>query len=119
VRLFQLRHPSIEYSSDPDARVIGEILVATCGEVHSRSLTLSLCFGGTEISAKARGPDGEPVDCTLRLESHDVKFLGLPNRDVITADICFVMDCTGSMGVWIEAAREQLISIANRVQVWE
>jgi hypothetical protein len=31
-------------------------------------------------------------------------------------DICFVMDCTGSMGSWIAAGKQQIIEIAKSIQ---
>ena len=31
-------------------------------------------------------------------------------------DVCFVMDCTGSMGSWIAAGKQQIIEIAKSIQ---
>lgn len=35
--------------------------------------------------------------------------------DILTVKICFVMDCTGSMGPWIEQAKTEITTIMNGV----
>jgi hypothetical protein len=117
IRLFEVPDPSLKYSNSPGVKEIGEVLVATPSKGAARSLSLSLRFGGTESTAEARNANGEKIDCTLDLEGNRFKPRDEAIQDVITADICFMMDCTGSMAMWIEAAQQQLINIAKRVEV--
>jgi len=41
---------------------------------------------------------------------------GFAKGGFISVDLCFVMDCTGSMGAWIEAAKKNVIDIAKAVE---
>jgi len=37
--------------------------------------------------------------------------------DIVTVQVCFVMDCTGSMGPWIEQAKTHVADIMNGVSI--
>lgn len=120
MRLYSLDNTTDQFVGDDGVKLIGEILVGTPAvKSRCRTLTVTLRFGGTEFAAEARGSDGSTVDCRLRLDSQcpRSRLSMAPSRGVVSADICFVMDCTGSMGVWIDAAKSQLVGIAQNVQV--
>jgi hypothetical protein len=40
----------------------------------------------------------------------------LPGGASGSVDVCFVMDCTGSMGCWIKACKERVICIASQIK---
>ncbi len=45
-----------------------------------------------------------------------VRFISEEERKALSLDLVIVMDCTGSMSRWIQAAREQVNSIINQVK---
>ncbi|CAF1273951.1 unnamed protein product, partial [Didymodactylos carnosus] len=46
----------------------------------------------------------------------EMSFSNSVHNTPLTVDICFVMDCTGSMGSWILAAKQHIKAIADGVQ---
>jgi len=103
----------IKYIGDEGVRLAGELVVKLPAEIESDQVQVRLNFGSTEVKASASMANGLPVDCSLDFYSYP----GGRRRgqDVIQVDICFVMDCTGSMAAYIDAAKEQLVQIGNSV----
>ncbi|CAF4522640.1 unnamed protein product, partial [Didymodactylos carnosus] len=46
----------------------------------------------------------------------DLTFSSKVNNTPLTVEICFVMDCTGSMGSWIQACKQHINAIASGIQ---
>ncbi|SPQ98611.1 unnamed protein product (mitochondrion) [Plasmodiophora brassicae] len=115
VRLYQSDGPDAKFITDVGVRPIGELLVVTPQSATTDTIQVQLQFGSTEIQATAATGDGKPVKCSL-----DFGKVGLSHRphlsqSFVPVDVCFVMDCTGSMAEWIDAAKNQLFGIADRV----
>ncbi|CAF2742626.1 unnamed protein product [Rotaria sp. Silwood2] len=46
----------------------------------------------------------------------DLTFSSTVHNSPLTVEICFVMDCTGSMGSWIQACKQHIKAIADGIQ---
>jgi uncharacterized protein YegL len=46
----------------------------------------------------------------------DLTFSSAVHNSPLTVEICFVMDCTGSMGSWIQACKQHIKAIADGIQ---
>jgi hypothetical protein len=82
-------------------------------DIDSDLVQLRLNFGSTEVKASASMANGVPTECSLDFYSPGGS--RRRGRDIVTVDVCFVMDCTGSMAAYIDAAKEQLVQIGNSV----
>ena len=81
-------------------------------------MTVSLKFGGTEIEALARSNcrRGEDVSCRLEFREDSLTLSRKSSRKLhremahrfVCVDVCFVMDCTGSIFNMIDAAKTQV-----------
>jgi uncharacterized protein with von Willebrand factor type A (vWA) domain len=51
---------------------------------------------------------------TQMSKEQEIKMSGV-KADVSTLDVCFVLDCTGSMSAWIESAKQQIRAITEGI----
>lgn len=50
------------------------------------------------------------------LKEHSKKNKNIAQGASLTVDIMFIMDCTGSMGSWIDASKREILNIVDEVQ---
>ncbi len=70
------------------------------------------------VAVASAVPIAEVVDMEKigRELQRTVRFISEEERKALSLDLVIVMDCTGSMSRWIQAAREQVNSIINQVK---
>jgi len=75
------------------------------------------CHGSLSDIWKEHQPIFEDLSANLEDERSIVVDVEVENRPgVIDIDLCIAMDCTGSMGPWIEAAKEQAVGLVDQIR---
>jgi hypothetical protein len=118
VRLYGSPNPDCKTITEPGVRQVGEMIITLPDPERnvSREVAMTLEFGSSEIHAKAVAvADGVAAECTINF--CDTEWISAtPRQRFVTVDVCFAMDCTGSMQQWIDAAKDQILTMADSIR---
>ncbi|KAH3767686.1 heat shock 70 kDa protein 12A [Pelomyxa schiedti] len=119
--VYRSKNKSPKFTNEEGVKYVGvlSLPLSDIGRpIADRQVEVLMKFGGTNITVSAiHKNSGELVNAQYREYLNDAE---LPQKPVATSpysiDLCFAMDCTGSMSSWITRTKEEVVSIAGQIR---
>ncbi|KAF2078687.1 hypothetical protein CYY_000058 [Polysphondylium violaceum] len=121
ISIFSSHIPKIQYTTDPGVQFIGELYVSlpdTSEKLEDRRINVSMKFASTEVEVSAvHEKTGASMCASFDFAIDEAESLKRnilhQEKNRLKVQLCVMMDCTGSMGTWMNESKTKMINLTH------